>query len=184
MSKKNLELTKQLLEQMKDDPCGIYAIYREDSQGFRYAYIGQSKHCLTRILEHITGFSQHIDCSLKKWGLYDNGENEGYHIAIIERCYPEQLDEKETQSCLKYAYAGYQLLNKTGGKQGQGRKDLDIGDRKKPKGYRDGLEQGYQNCIKDINKLISGKLILQIDGKPDKIKQRYLRKLRELLKLD
>lgn len=184
MSKKNLELNKQLLEQMKDDPCGIYAIYREDSQGFRYAYIGQSKHCLTRILEHINGFSQHVDCSLKKWGLYDNGEKEGYHITIVERCSSELLDEKETQCCLKYAYAGYQLLNKTGGKQGEGRRDLDTGDRKKPKGYRDGLQQGYRNCIKDINHLLDGKLVIQINGKPDKIKERYFKKLCELLKLN
>lgn len=181
MSKKNLELTKQLLEQMKDDPCGIYAIYREDNQGFRYAYIGQSKHCLTRILEHINGFSQHIDCSIKKWGLYDNGEKEGYHIAIVERCYPEQLDEKETQNCLKYAYAGYQLLNKTGGKQGQGRKDLDTGDRKKPKGYRDGIQQGYKNCVRDINQLLARGLSIEVDGKITKHKENAKKKLKIML---
>ena len=181
---KNLDLSREIINTMIDDPCGIYAIYRDDKQGFRYAYIGQSKHCLTRILEHIKGYSQHIDCSLKKWGLKCQGEKEGYQICLLERCLPEQLDEKETQYCLKYAYAGYQLLNKTGGKQGQGRKDLDNGDRKKPKGYRDGLQQGYQNCIKDINHLLDGKLLIQVDGKTNKVKERYLKKLQELLKLE
>ena len=82
---------------------------------------------------------------------------------------------------MKYAYAGYQLLNKTGGKQGQGRKDLDTGDRKKPRGYRDGIQQGYNNCLRDINQLLTRGLVINIDGKKTKHKENAKEKLEIML---
>lgn len=37
---------------------------RTDENGFRYAYIGQAVHILTRLAQHLVGY-QHIDLSLK-----------------------------------------------------------------------------------------------------------------------
>lgn len=52
---------------------GIYFLTREDENGFKYAYIGQSKESagiLTRLCQHLAGYSQWIDLSLKKHKLY------------------------------------------------------------------------------------------------------------------
>ena len=42
-----------------------------DEEGIKYAYIGQAKHILTRLAQHLTGY-QHIDLSIRKHGLYSN----------------------------------------------------------------------------------------------------------------
>ena len=46
-----------------DDGSGIYFLTRMDEDGIRYAYIGQAKHLLTRLAQHLSGY-QHIDLSL------------------------------------------------------------------------------------------------------------------------
>lgn len=51
-----------------DDESGIYFLTREDEQGFRYAYVGQAVHILTRLAQHLSGYEQHIDRSLKSMG--------------------------------------------------------------------------------------------------------------------
>ena len=51
-----------------DDESGIYFLAREDEQGFRYAYVGQAVHILTGLAQHLSGYEQHIDRSLKKHG--------------------------------------------------------------------------------------------------------------------
>lgn len=48
-----------------DDNSGIYFLIRMDEDGILYAYIGQAKHLLTRLAQHLSGY-QHIDLSLKK----------------------------------------------------------------------------------------------------------------------
>ena len=53
-----------------DERSGIYFLIRKDENGFKYAYIGQAKHILTRLASHLIGY-QHIDLSLKKHGLFD-----------------------------------------------------------------------------------------------------------------
>ena len=63
-----------------DEDSGIYILIRQDENGFKYAYIGQAKHILTRLAQHLTGY-QHIDLSLKKHGLFDPKENHyGWHV--------------------------------------------------------------------------------------------------------
>ena len=47
-----------------DDNSGIYFLTREDENEIKYAYVGQAKHILTRLVQHLVGY-QHIDLSLK-----------------------------------------------------------------------------------------------------------------------
>ena len=52
------------------DESGIYAFVRIDHAGIKHAYVGQAKKVLTRLAQHLAGYDQHIDLSLKKNGLY------------------------------------------------------------------------------------------------------------------
>lgn len=52
-----------------NEQSGIYFLTREDEQGIKYAYIGQAKHILSRLAQHMTGY-QHIDLSLKNMVLF------------------------------------------------------------------------------------------------------------------
>ena len=60
-----------------DEGSGIYFLVRKDENGIKYAYIGQAKHLLTRLAQHLSGY-QHIDLSLKKHGLYSSENIYGY----------------------------------------------------------------------------------------------------------
>ena len=71
-----------------DDESGIYFLTREDEQGFRYAYIGQAVHILTRLAQHLVGY-QHIDLSLKKHGLYSEDNPCGWNVHFIN--YPTTI---------------------------------------------------------------------------------------------
>lgn len=145
IKQKNTNRIKSICQDITNN-SGIYIFSREE-KGIRFAYIGQSLHLLDRCVEHLSGF-QHIDNSIKKHGLYDELKNpSGYKLWFKE--YPqEQLDTQE-QFYIKYlANKGYQLKNKTIGGQGVGKDGLENG--REPKGYRDGLKQGYENARKEI----------------------------------
>ena len=127
----------KLLKHNEDlnDESGIYFLVREDENGIKYAYIGQAKHILTRLAQHLVGY-QHIDLSLKKHGLWSEENPYGwkaYHMNFFEW----QLDEKEKHYIKLYARNGYQLRNKTAGGQGEGKVQID--EYKPSKGYYDGL---------------------------------------------
>lgn len=140
-----------------NDKSGIYILTREEN-GFKYAYIGQAKHILTRLAQHLVTF-QRIDLSLKAHGLYSEDNPTGWKVGAIN--YPiEELDEKEQFYILKYAQYGYQLRNLTSGSQGQGKEK--IADYRPAKGYRDGIKQGYKNASKEISHLFD----LHLDYKP------------------
>ncbi len=88
---------KRLLEvnpNLNENP-GIYFLTRTDENGFKYAYVGQARHLCDRLCSHMSGYSQHIDLSLKKHGLYDPENNPyGWKIGFIN--YPEnKLNELE-----------------------------------------------------------------------------------------
>ena len=72
--KKFLELNNKL-----NNDSGIYILTRIDENGFRYAYIGQAKHILTRLAQHMVGY-QHIDLSLKNHGLYSDKNEYGWNV--------------------------------------------------------------------------------------------------------
>ena len=158
---------------------GLYVFLRIDENGIKYAYVGQAKHLLSRVAEHLLGY-QHIDLSIKKHGLAYYGEKNqhGYRLLWIEA--PEnELDTQERRYISILAEMGYQLRNKTIGGQNKGKDGLD--DNRPSKGYHDGLEQGRKNAINEIKVLFEKYLDYSIKGEPNKIKERKLKELEEIL---
>lgn len=163
-----------------DDASGIYFLTRNDENGIKYAYIGQAKHILTRLAQHLVGY-QHIDLSLKKHGLYSADNPHGWKIGALH--YPlSQLDEMEQHYIQQYAVNGYQLRNKTAGGQGEGKSQID--EYRPAKGYRDGLKQGERNLAKELSHIIDTHLVVSIKpGKENnKISQKALAKFNDLLR--
>ena len=150
-----------------NEQSGIYFLTREDEQGIKYAYIGQAKHILSRLAQHMTGY-QHIDLSLKKHGLISNNKMCGWNVNFLN--FPEELlDEKEQYYIKKYALGGYQLRNKTSGGQGSGKKQ--INDYQPGKTYRQGVEQGMKNASRDVAKLFEKHLNVSAKNNPPTVNQ-------------
>lgn len=145
-----------------NESSGIYFLTREDEQGFKYAYIGQAKHILSRLAQHMTGY-QHIDLSLKKHGLISNNNLCGWNVNFLNFDESE-LDEKEQYYIKKYALGGYQLRNKTSGSQGAGKKK--INDYRPAKTYMDGIKQGKSSQSKRLKYLISKHLVVSTKSNP------------------
>ena len=159
------------------ETSGIYILTREEN-GFKYAYIGQAKHLLTRLAQHLSGY-QHIDLSLKKHGLYSKENPCGWDIGWF-LCPITELDQREQEYIKEYANAGYQLRNKTSGSQGVGKQGLDV--QKSPKGYRDGLAQGYKNAQKEVANLFEKHLIFaKKSDKPNKLQEKAIEKFKAFL---
>lgn len=145
-----------------DDKSGIYFLTRVDENDIKYAYIGQAKHILTRLAQHLVGY-QHIDLSMKNHGLYSTDNPYGWNVNFMH--FPlSELDEKEQYYIKQYANAGYQLRNKTAGGQGEGK--LQINEYRPQKGYRDGLEQGRKNLARELSHIIDKHLVVSL--KPEK----------------
>lgn len=159
---------------------GIYILTRYDLNGFKYAYIGQSVHILDRLAEHTIGW-QEIDNSIKKHGWYSLDNVEGWKIQYL-LCPQQYLDRMEQEYIKAYADLGYQLKNKTGGGQGVGKVGLD--NRRSPKGYFDGIEQGRKKLIKELQVYFDKYLDVSIKGNSNSIKERKLNEFKMLLKVD
>ena len=128
---------------------GIYCFHREDENGFKYAYVGlATKSVLSRCAEHLRGFDQHIDKSIKKHKVYSNENPFGWKLDILCFCPAEECNEKEQFYIKKVHQSGRQLLNVTGGSQGKGK--FNISENRATKGYLQGLANGYMNARKDI----------------------------------
>ena len=158
---------------------GIYILTRKDEDGFKYAYIGQAKHILTRLAQHLSGY-QHIDLSLKKHGLYSEDNPYGWNVTAIK--YTEsELDEKEQFWIKKCAIMGYQLRNKTSGSQGEGKKKID--DFRPVKGYRDGIRQGRINLARELLHIADKHLVIKVkpEKQGNKVSERQLEKFNMLL---
>lgn len=162
-----------------NDDSGIYFLTRKDEEGFKYAYIGQAVHILSRLAQHLAGF-QHIDLSLKKHGLYSEENLNGWKIGFMN-FEDYELDEREQYFIKLYASKGYQLRNKTSGSQGEGKKQID--EYRPAKGYRDGLEQGRKNLARELSHIIDKHLIVEIQpGKEcNKVSQKAFEKFKGLL---
>lgn len=160
------------------DESGIYILTREEN-GFKFGYVGQAKHILTRLAEHLVGW-QHIDKSLKTHGLFSWENPNGWVLELAIRYPLNELDAKEQEYIKYYANLGYQMRNKTAGGQGVGK--FEIGETKPKKTYRDGLEQGYKNAQKEIRKLFESNLTFSIKGNPNKLKERSFEKFENFLK--
>lgn len=162
-----------------DEKSGIYILTREDENGFRFAYIGQAVHVLTRLAQHLVGF-QHIDLSLKKHGLYSKENPYGWTVDSFS--YPvKKLDEQEQYWIKKYADMGFQLRNKTSGSQGEGK--AQIADYRPHKGYRDGLEQGRKNLARELSNIAQKHLLISLkpEKSGNKVSERQLEKFMDLI---
>ena len=159
------------------DDSGIYILFREQD-GIKYAYVGQAKHILKRLSQHLSGF-QHIDLSLKKHGLVTEKPN-GWNVYV--RHYPEsELDEAERYWIQRVASQGYQLRNKTLGGQDEGKGGLD--NQKPSRNYHDGLAQGRKSLAKELKHIIDTHLEVKVK-KDNKITQKALAKFWELLNFE
>ena len=165
-----------------DEKSGIYVLTREDEEGIRYAYIGQAKHILTRLAQHLAGY-QHIDISIKKHGIYTHDNVYGWTIGF-EHYYENDLDAMEQYYIRQYANDGYQLRNKTSGGQGEGKRQID--EYRPHKGYRDGLEQGRKNLARELSNIIEKHLVISLkeEKKNNKVSIKALEKFQALLTED
>ncbi len=162
-----------------DDGSGIYFLTRHDKNGFKFAYIGQAKHLLARLAQHLSGY-QHIDLSLKKHGLYSADNPDGWKINF-QHYSIDELDEKEQFFIKQYALAGYQLRNKTSGSQGEGK--AKIAEYRPAKGYREGLAQGRKSLARELSHIIEKHLVVQIkpEKQGNKVSEKAFEKFRNLL---
>ena len=154
---------------------GIYFLLREEN-GFKFGYVGKAKHLLERLGSHLQGYTQHIDRSLKKHGLWSEDNPTGYKVHFLE--FPEsELNEKEQFYIQKCASMGYQLRNvESGGQLGK----TDIGERKPAKKYFDGVEQGKKTLAKELKHIIDLHLDISLK-KETKISKKALEKFNALL---
>lgn len=165
-----------------NDKSGIYFLLREDENGFKYAYIGQAVHTLSRLASHLVGYEQHIDLSLRKHKLYSEDNPYGWRIEFLN--FPEsQLDEKEKYYIKLYADNGYQLRNVSIGGQGGNRDSGSIGERKTPKGYLQGIQQGRKNLARELSNIAEKHLKIELreDKANNKVSQKQYEKFMELL---
>ena len=146
---------------------GIYILTRTDENGFRYAYIGQAKHVLTRLAEHLQVFDLHIEKS--------------YGGDVTAQYFDEsELNAKEQEYIKKYADKGYQLRNKNLGSQGKGK--FGIAENKPSKGYYDGKKQGRKDLADELKTVIK---YLNITPKDKgKLAERMMTKFVRLLVMD
>lgn len=179
IEKKNKERLLQINPEL-DEESGIYFLLREDEDGFKFCYIGQARHILSRLASHLTGY-QHIDLSLKKHKFYDKETNPyGWEVHFLH--FPlDELDSMEQYFIKKYATAGYQLRNKTSGSQGEGKKQID--EYKPSRGYYDGIKQGKITLARQLNDIINKHLTVSLkeEKRNNKVSQKAEAKFYELI---
>jgi hypothetical protein len=167
-----------------NDKSGIYFLLREDENGFKFAYVGQAKSVLQRLASHLVGYEQHIDLSIRKHKLYSEDNPYGWRVEFLN--FPEsQLDEKEKYYIKLYADNGYQLRNVSIGGQGGNRDSGSIGERKAPKGYLQGIQQGRKNLARELSNIAEKhlKIELRADKANNKVSQKQYEKFMDLLKV-
>jgi hypothetical protein len=180
------KLKAQVLEicPMAQDKSGIYIIKREEN-GFRFAYVGQSLNVLTRLAQHLVGYTkpnaQHIDLSLKKRGLKNYKNPHGWEMGVLY-CPHYELNAKEQYYIKLYANSGFQMYNKTSGSQ-DGDK-FGISENKDNRGYREGVADGEKKVIKRVKELFDKYLDHAIKEPSNKVKERKLKEFEDLLKGD
>lgn len=177
IQKKNEQILLKINPDL-DNGSGIYFLTREDENGIKFSYVGQAKHILQRMCQHMTGY-QHIDLSIRKHGFYSEENPHGWKLGFIH-CKENELDELERKYIILYAQKGYQSRNKdTGG--GKGKEE--VGQRKEAKGYRDGLAQGKKTLARELSHIIEKHLTVNLqNGKEhNKISQKALEKFWDLL---
>ena len=175
---KNKKRLLELNPYLNDQP-GIYFFTRAEN-GFKFAYIGQAKKVLTRLAQHLAGYDQHIDLSIRAHGLYTAENPTGWRVNFIN-FHEKDLDEKEQYYIRLYAKNGFQLRNKTSGSQGKGK--AKIADYKPQKGYRDGLTQGKKTLARELSDIAEKHLEIRLkpEKQNNKTSQKMLEKFTDLL---
>lgn len=167
---------------MAQDKSGIYIMKREEN-GFRYAYVGQSLNVLTRLAQHLDGYTkpnaQHIDLSLRKYGLKTYTNPNGWEIGVLY-CPEYELNAKEQYYIRLYANSGFQMRNKTSGSQ-DGDK-FGISQNKDNRGYREGVSDGEKKAIRRVKEFFDKYLDCVIKEPSNKVKERKIKEFEELLK--
>ena len=180
VEQKNKERLLKANPELNED-SGIYFLTRTDELGIRHAYVGLAHHVLTRLAQHLSNY-QYIDNSIRKHGLYSEENPYGYKVNFLN-CLETELEEKERYYITQYSLNGYQMKNRdTGG--GAGKKE--IGDRKQPKTYREGIEAGKKSLARELSSIAEKHLKIEIreDKRNNKISQRQFEKFKELLNAD
>ncbi len=178
--KRLLKLNPQL-----NDGSGIYFLTREDENGFKFAYVGQAMHILSRLASHMVGYQQHIDLSIRKHKLFSDSNPYGWKVGFLN--FPtSQLDEKEKFYIKLYAEKGYQLRNVSVGGQGGNRSSGSIGDRKPPRSYTEGIQSGKRALAKELSSIAEKHLTIAVrdDKKGNKVSERQRDKFMELIDID
>lgn len=160
--------------------AGIYLWERTDEHGVTWFYVGQAKNIYERQLSHYNGFER-LDLSLRKRGFKSEQNPCGWRFEVLCLCDEAFLDVNETKFILEYMAQGKQSYNKTFGSQGEGKEVI---QRKPPKGYKDGLHQGYENARRDVRKMFAKKLTFAIDGASSKNKEKAYERFAQFLKED
>lgn len=166
-----------------NDKSGIYFLLREDENGFKFAYVGQAKSVLQRLASHLVGYEQHIDLSLRKHKLYSEDNPYGWRVEFLNFL-ESQLDEKEKYYIKLYADNGYQLRNVSIGGQGGNRDSGSIGERKAPKGYLQGIQQGRKNLARELSNIAKKHLKIELreDKANNKVSQKQYEKFMDLIR--
>ena len=162
-----------------NESSGIYFLTRTDELGIRHAYVGLAHHVLTRLAQHLSNY-QYIDNSIRKHGLYSEDNPYGYKVNFLN-CPESELEEKERYYITQYSLNGYQMKNRdTGGGAGK----QEISDRKQPKTYREGIQQGKRSLAKQLSSIAEKHLEIRLkeDKKNNKVSQKQFEKFKELLK--
>lgn len=182
IEKKNKERLLKVNSKL-NDKSGIYFLLREDENGFKFAYIGQAVHVISRLASHLSGYQQHIDLSIRSHGLYDAEKNPyGWRVEFMNLP-ASQLDEAEKKYIRLYADKGYQLRNVSLGGQGENRASGSIGERKAHKGYMQGIQQGKKVLARELSNIAEKHLKIEIrdDKKHNKVSQKQYEKFMELM---
>lgn len=151
-------------------------------------YVGLAHNLLQRTIDHMTQHKGHLDNSIQHHKIYHPIKNKNGWKIITIPCPIEELNAKEQELIDKYKVDdSYELYNISGGGQGEERIG-DIAERKESKKYRDGLKQGYENCLNEIKEYFDKYLSFGITPsnstkKDGTIKEVYARKLKEFTEL-
>lgn len=176
---RNEQIRKQWLSvnAILSDASGIYILTREEN-GFKYAYVGQAKHVLSRLVDHSNGYDMWIDLSIRKHGLFSKANPTGWMVKSYS-CPESTLNHFETLFIREYAGKGYQMRNKTSGGQCAGKTGITAN--KPAKGYYDGVAQGRANVQRELRDMFRVSLEVFIKGKPNKNKEKALRRFMDFI---
>ena len=174
------ELLKEVCKKL-NERAGIYMLTRFEN-GFKFAYIGQAKHLLSRLAQHLVNgdvwSKAHIDRSLKKHGLFSEDNQTGWKVDFIE-CEVDKLNDMERKYIYEYANMGYQLRNKTNGGQNSGK--FAVSEYENRKGYKQGVEYGKTRLKAEIKTYFDKYLDFVIKGKENKLKLRKFEEFKKFL---